>query len=751
MFVDSENKRFLPVIAPTGYFATFVEVYYSPFLKLLSMQKFLPCLFIFFLYCGVSEKELREKSARDFQNIPASARPNPLWFWNDTKVEPDELLRQMAMCKETGYGGLSILPFGKGFKPEYLTEAYFDVYRVCMEEARKINMTLWIYDEYGFPSGTAGDINGDGRGRFKERYPEHTNKRLDKKEYIPVANTTFEAELPEGKLMAAVAMDTVSFERIDLATHVSAGKLKWNVPAGNLKIMIFTCVNAGNSIVDYMSPEAADLYIGMTHDEYYKRFADYFGKTVVGTFFDEPTLYYANGRSWTPEFNLKFKDKYGFDPALYYPALWYHIGDETEEARNYLFGFRSELYAEGYTKQVNEWSKNHGILATGHQDNEEIVNAVGTSGDLMKCFKYLDVPGIDKIGGDRPAENFYKIISSAAHNWDHSLVMSETYGAMGNIDWDEIFSVAMDQYAKGINLLIPHAVWYNTDKVVFKPELSLRNPLYADSLKVFTDYLSRLNVLMQNDARWTGDMAVLYPVQSMQSGHYFDGPLGHYGGGVAIPDLDYVDVGVALFDGLGYDFMFLHPDILDERCRVSSNKLILDNNVQHNVFSTLVVPGCKIISLSNLKRVKEFADAGGTVIFTTLMPQKATVRSDNPEVKRLVENLSGKKNVFFVPNPSVDQLKAVLEKLPENFSLKFSGDRLKNIHKVFHGKNLWFFANTDPRAKTVETELSGTYDLELWNPHTGTVKENLPVKHENGTTKFTLHVDGIKSLFVMEK
>ena len=103
---------------------------------------------------------------------------------------------------------------------------------------------------------------------------------------------------------------------------------------------MFTCVDAGNTIMDYMSPEAADLYIGMTHDEYYKRFGDDFGATVTGTFFDEPTLYYANGRSWTPDFNQKFESRYGFSPALYYPALWYDIGAETAEARNYLFGFR---------------------------------------------------------------------------------------------------------------------------------------------------------------------------------------------------------------------------------------------------------------------------------------------------------------------------------------------------------------------------------------------------------------------------
>jgi hypothetical protein len=691
------------------------------------------------------------KIAADFQTVPASVRPNPLWFWNNTRVEPEELKRQIAGYRDAGYGGLSILPFGKDFRPEYLSGDYFDMYRVCVEEAAKLGLSLWIYDEYGFPSGTAGDINGDGVGRFKQKYPEHTCKRLDKTEYSVEAGT-FEQSLPDEKtLMAVVAMDTLTYERIDLSGFADHGKLKWTPPAGSRwKVMVFTCVDAGNTIMDYMSPEAANLYIGMTHEEYYKRFGTHFGSTVVGTFFDEPTLYYGNGRVWTPEFNRKFEAKYGFSPALYYPALWYDIGSETAEARNYLFGFRSELYAAGYPKAVSDWSRAHGVKATGHQDNEEVVNPVGTSGDLMKCFKYQDIPGIDKIGGDRPAERFYKVISSAAHNWDHSLVMSETYGAMGNIGWNTIFGIAMDQYVKGINILIPHAVWYNTDRVTFLPELSLRNPLYADSLRVFTDYLARLNAVMQNEARWTGDVAMLYPIHTMQSGHYMDGPLGYYRGGVELPGLNYVDVGIALADSLGCDFMFLHPETLDERCRVEQDRLFLDNRIQYNSFRTLIIPAVTTVSLSNLEKIQTFVQAGGNVIFVSQLPGKATRASDDGKAAAIVKQLSEHENVFFVDRPDPAGLKAALSKTRS--SLTFTGDmRLRNVHKILHGRNVWFFANPELVAKSAEIEVEGEYRLECWNPHSGNTGEALSAVCENGKTRFRISLEGCKSVFVIEK
>ena len=716
------------------------------------IKNYLPLFLAILISCtsGSSEWQVIEQN---FQTMPMSVRPNPLWFWNDTQVEPDELVRQMAGFKEAGYGGLSILPYGKSFKPDYLTEDYFDVYRLCLEEAKKLGLTLWIYDEYGFPSGTAGDINGDGVARFKRQYPEHAYKRLDIIEHNLRPNTVFETALPEGRLMAAIAMDTLTFERIDLNSHIADGRLKWQTPGkGNWRLMLFVCVDAGISVVDYMSPEAVEHYINMTHDEYYKRFGDYFGTTVVGTFFDEPTLYRAQGRAWTPDFNEKFEAVYGFNPSLYYPALWYDIGIETAQARNDLFGFRTDLYAKGYPKLVSDWSVRHGIMATGHQDNEEVVNPVGTSGDLMKCFKYQDVPGIDKIGGDRPAEWFYKVVSSAAYNWDRSLVMSETYGAMGNISWDIIFGVAMDQFVKGINILIPHAVWYNTDKVVYKPELSLRNPIYADSLHFFTDYLSRLNVLMQNDARWIGDVAVLYPIHAMQSEHYLDGPLGYYRGGVEIEGMDYVNVGISLFDSLGCDYMFLHPETLDERCRIEGSALLLDNKTQYNAFTTLVIPACRTVSLTNLEKIHDFAEAGGTVVFTSFLPDKATVTADNGKIAVMVKDLIDNKKAIFVEQPTPQQLKVALDHSSVKQSLRFTNETvMRNIHKRLHGKNVWFFANPDAETKMAGIELDGVYNLEIWDPHTGRTGVPLPVSKKAGKTDFNLSLDGYKSVFVVER
>ena len=578
---------------------------------------------------------LAAQDRQEFRNPSAHYRPKPLWFWNDTRITREGIDEQMAgFVRRCGYGGFSILPFGPRLAPEYLSGDYFELYRHTARKAAELGVTLSLYDEYGFPSGSGGWVNADGVPRFANRYPDLTLKRLDKIEEELDGGAVYDRPLSDaGTLMAVVAMETSDKRRIDLSDRIADGRIVWQVPDGRWKVMQFVCVEDPDRNMDYLSADAARAYIEMTHEAYYGRMPEEFGTTITGTFFDEPTLYRAEGRCWTPSFNDDFARAYGSSPTLLYPALWYDIGPETASARNAMFSLRAEQYAAAYPKLVSEWSRSHGTLATGHQDNEERENPVGTSADLMKCFKYQDIPGIDKIGGDRPAERFYKVVSSAAVNWDRSLAMSETYGAMGNIPWDTIYRIAQDQYAKGINMLIPHAVWYDDRNVTFLPELSHRNPLYRDGLYEFNTFLGRLNVLLQNDARLATDIAVLYPIETMQAGHRFDGPLTAYEGGVRVPDMDYVQVGCRLTDRLGRDFIYLHPEVLaSERTSVAKRRLLLEGEHQPQSLRTLVVPSSEVVSAEGLAKIEAFFDAGGQVIFTTRLPARSSEPGRDAEV-----------------------------------------------------------------------------------------------------------------------
>ena len=65
---------------------------------------------------------------QDFADPPPRYWPRPLWFWNNTRVTIPTVQDQMRLARDRcRYGGFGILPFGKEFRPAYLSEEYFAV------------------------------------------------------------------------------------------------------------------------------------------------------------------------------------------------------------------------------------------------------------------------------------------------------------------------------------------------------------------------------------------------------------------------------------------------------------------------------------------------------------------------------------------------------------------------------------------------------------------------------------------------
>jgi len=680
--------------------------------------------------CQTWSEETPLLETKEFAKPSMSWRPIPLWFWNNTQVSEQALLDQIGQMVETdGYGGCAILPFGGGFRPNYLSDSYFQLYGDAVSKLRSLGAHMSIYDEYGFPSGSMGAINGSGVTTFMNNHPDHTIKRLDKTEYRVSSGAAFNRQITlQGKLMSIVAWNANTKEIVPLHDYYDeeTNQVTWTAPKqSGWRVMVCQCIKDGDPNVDYLSSEAVSLFVQDTHEAYYQHFADDFGQTIVSTFFDEPTMYRAQGRMWTGDFNEQFEARYGFSPETLYPALWYDIGDKTAYARNLLFGMRSTLYSEGFMKTISDWATAHGILTTGHQDQEEIANPTSVSGDLMLVGKHLTMPGIDKIGNGRNTEDFYKVVSSSANNWDKTFVMSETYGAMGNISVETLYKIAIEQYTKGINHLIPHAVWYNNDDVTFLPELSWRNPLYNVDLPRFNTFLSRLNYILNREGRHVADVAVLYPIQTQYAGHLFDGPKGYYEGGIDVPGTDYPQVSHYLTDDLGIDFTYLHPEVIDDRCTVSDGLINMNNAINHEHFSVVILPGVKVISLSNIRKIEEAWQQGVKVIFTTQCPQLAADgESGDEEIQSIVARMlaSEENEAYFIPSPSASSLAEVMEEcLPERDVFFSEGKHPFNyIHKVIDRHDVWYFGNIDATSatNTIKVRTTATKLTKL-DPHTG--------------------------------
>lgn len=552
----------------------------------------------------------------------------------------------------------------------------------------------------------------------------------------------------------------------DTSAAIKQGNcIECTVPEGNWKLMVFNCVKDGTKGMDYLSKEAVRAYIDITYEAYYQRFEKYFGTTITTAFYDESCFWNSNenygvagARFWTPNFNEDFARIYGeeVNPILYYPALFEDIGEATAEARDRLQYVRTTLFAENYIGQIDQWCKEHSIQLTGHMNEEQSKNPVGIHGDLMRVFQHQAIPGIDLIWNYGQAQNAYKIVSSSAYNWDKQLVMVEAFGAIDNATPETLYKGTMDLYAKGINFMVPHAVWYDMNNVVFKPELSYRNPQFAKDLPAFSEYVSRLNAILQQ-GRHVADIAVLYPIDYLEAEFLFNGTYNEPA------RANYMDVGEYLSLTARHDFTYLHPDVLDSNCTVENGILKLNNENNYESYKVVVMTGSEVISLKNLQKIYDFWQSGGSVIAVGTLPSKGITVSEDAAVVALMEEMFAEETTVSVAGGKAiqirraNQLDQALEQAADYYDVqindvpeKLNGGNFSYIHKVIEDCDVWFFANSSATEFTADIILDGEYSsLELWDPVTGE-KTAVESRVENGKTTITMTLDKVSSMFVVE-
>jgi hypothetical protein len=722
---------------------------------------------------------------QEFKDPPMSLKTIPLWHMNG-RLTTEEIVSQLEASRDvSGFSGVAVLPV-RETEPKYLTEEYFARYADILETCDKLDMSVVFYDDVGFPSGTVG-------GKLRELFPNDIAARLDNLETTVTGPEDWKAALPEGIFMGAVAMNTESLERRDISENARSDILEWNVPPGEWKIMIFTCVRTGE-FVDYLNPESVGRFCSLTYDEYYSRFSSYFGSTITMNFFDDINIRKLDYRNWTPNFNEKFTTRYGFSPIEYYPALWHDIGPKTSAARTALFGFRAELMAEGFPRTVNEWCSDHGIRSTGHAMGQYHPQPTFLAGDHITFYRHCDIPMIDSIhyyGHGRPG---FKLTSSASNSYDRPLTAVEIYGNYRQtFDKAMLYKSGMELFVRGANFFLPHGMWYDPESVRIPPLISHFSDEIGPELAPYNDWAARTSLLLQG-GRHVADIGVLYPVATMQAYAQFDKVDGPHPGLTMPEGTDFNVLSDLLTGEIRRDFTFLHPEIMDEKCRTDDAMLRLENEVNFEDYSVIVIPSASVIHLSNLQKIKAFHDAGGKVIATTQLPDSSAEFGSDRDVRNVVEAMFSSTPVndqgyakrtndvggasYFVPSlhNSGAVLAAALDDAmpvpdvrfgpgaPPFTHLPQSGSKppkegrhtgmLSYIHKVKDGRNIYYIANSTDENVEADVILRGDITLQSWNPDNGTitaVDSDTVVEDGMPCTRVRLELAPIQAMFFVEK
>ncbi len=712
-----------------------------------------------------------------FQNPAKQYYPTPFWHINGEMTDA-EIVRQMNDAHtKAKFNGVAILPVGNT-KPTVLSDGFFDRYITILETAKKRNDNVILYDDAGFPSGTAG-------GQLEKKFPQHVRKSLEKREIIPIRAGTFKAHIPKEKLLAVVAMNTKTLERVNLKQFIDADNdfLTWKVPTMDWKIIVFTIETATffkqDYPVDYLDTVAIEKFMTLTYDRYAEKFNSYFGNTIQLVFFDD-VGFLRSERSWTGKFNEKFKAIYGVDPDIYYPALWYNIGPETEAARVALFNTRAELMAEGYPKMVTKFTKKYNLKSTGHPPGNYGIQPVDMSGDIFKYYRYTDLPLTDLIIAYGRGRDGFKLISSASDYYDRPITATEIYGALpeNTVDSAMLYRALMEIQARGVNFVIPHGMWYDPTKVSIPPLISPFSEKLAPALPKYSDFVARTCYMLQG-GRKIADIGLIYPIESLQAGYYFDAPENNNVPGTwAYPEADYLKVSDMLTNDIRRDFTFIHPEFLaSDKYLLQKNKIHLNNTENYQDYNLLIIPSGKVISLKTLEKIKQFYDNGGKVIATTLLPSVSAEFGQNDKVVKIIAEIFGTDatstpilqtnkmggKALFITEPTAEKLAASIDLMTPNADVIFGKNALTTselgkfsyIHKVHNGKDIYFFANSSDNNIDTEVLLRGKMKLESLDPHSGAAAQLQKVSYikQNGETytKCRLTLKAVSAVFWVSK
>ena len=142
---------------------------YRPTMKMVSMGLRIAGFSLLFCLAGQAENLTSIASGQsaptaDFAHPPAGSRIlKIIHSWPDDPAAQDALIQRLA---GQGFGGVVC---NVSFKEYLVSDAKWKAFTRAVEEAKKAGFALWLYDEKGYPSGTAGGIVLRGHPEWEAR------------------------------------------------------------------------------------------------------------------------------------------------------------------------------------------------------------------------------------------------------------------------------------------------------------------------------------------------------------------------------------------------------------------------------------------------------------------------------------------------------------------------------------------------------------------------------------------------------
>jgi hypothetical protein len=194
----------------------------------------------------------------------------------------------------------------------------------------------------------------------------------------------------------------------------------------------------------------------------------------------------------------------------------------------------------------------------------------------------------------------------------------------------------------------------------------------------------------------------------------------------------------------GYDYDDCTAEVVLTRMSVKDGRLVLPDGMSYRV---LVLPETTRMTPALLRKVKELAEAGATIIGST-RPTKAPGLTDYPkcdeEVARLAEELWGQGKVVAGKSPE-----QVLKEMgaAQDFAAPPS---VRWIHRKAGEAEIYFLASNSPQAREVTCAFRAAgLRPEFWRPETGEIEPVAVYEQAGGVTRIPVAFEPSGSVFVV--
>ena len=675
-----------------------------------------------------------EKRQDEFKNPGNEYRAKPFWAWNG-KLEKDELLRQIDILKEMGFGGF-FMHSRTGLETEYLGKDWFDCVNACADYGKFRDMQPWLYDEDRWPSGTGGGLttaDAAACGRYLEMIQYAPGQWSDAQRGL-YTQAVFAVLLDHGKLRSYRPLacgDAPQDEEVTVAFRIRPANFSDN--------------NNGYHYLNTLDSYAVQHFIDTTHEKYKENCGNRMGNEICGIFTDEPhrggvftnfAECEANTVPYTADLFPQFEKRFGYSLKDRLPELFYQsISDPISRTTHDFFELCQELFLERFMIPIRDWCHENNILFTGHMLHENcLTSQAAMQGSLMRAYEYMDYPGIDFLGKTCHCPWIVKQLVSVTRQTGKRHALSELYACIGwQTDFATYKAVGDWQTFFGIDLRCLHLSWYTMKgqcKRDYPASILHQSGWYPDFHYV-EDYFSRIHAALDGAMADTG-LLVLNPIESVWARAYCGAfnRLEAQDPGIRLLEKAYAGV-FTILESHQLDFDYGDEDILSRHAKVKDGVLCIGSCR----YDRIVVAGLDTMRNSTLELLSEFASHGGKVIFAGELPGYVDALPSTAPAA-LAEHCI---HVPFEEN-------ALASACATGHEVKVISDNASQIYARSYigrdsGERWVMLLNHDEKtACPMQVSLGAGASVERWDPRTGTVTTPAAVQ-KDGSWIITLTLE----------